>query len=202
MWRPPILLLALFATPIVAAPAPAPAPGPRAGLVNVRMETSMGPIVIALDVRHAPITATNFLAYVDEHRFDGTTFYRASPGRLDPKTGFVQGGINHDATRARFAIDHEPTTLTGLHHTDGTISMARNDPGTAAGDFTIMVGDQRYLDASPGFPGYAAFGHVVSGMAVVRAMLPLAKYPGGYSRETLGQILRQPVRIIRVRRVR
>ena len=179
-----------------------PAAAPRTPSdVLVRMETERGAIVIDLDLAHAPITAGNFLAYVDEHRFDDTTFYRAAPGKRDPHTGFVQGGINHQAIRAKFAIPHEPTTVTGLHHTDGAISMARNAPGTASGDFCIMVGDQRYLDARPGFPGYAAFGHVVSGMAVVRGMLPLPTWPGGFSRETVGQSLRQPVKILTVRRV-
>lgn len=176
-----------------------PPPGP--GLVRLRMETSLGAIVVDVDVRHAPITAKNFIAYADEHRFDGASFYRAAPSKTDPARGFVQGGINHDATKAKWPIEHEPTTVTGLHHVDGTLSMARNDPGTAAGDFTICVGDQRFLDARPGFPGYAAFGHVVTGMDVVRRMLPLPKWPGGFSRETMGQILRSPVRIINVRRV-
>lgn len=197
--RRPAALLSLFVAPL-ALVAAAPSPAPRPATVRVRMETSMGAILIDLDLRHAPITAGNFLTYVDEHRFDGTGFYRVAPGKRDPHAGFVQGGINHVATRAKFAIPHEPTTVTGLHHTDGVISMARNQPGTAAGDFCIMIGDQRYLDARPGFPGYAAFGHVAAGMDVVRRMLPLPTFPGGYTRETMGQTLRQPVRIVTVRR--
>ncbi len=193
---PALLLLAASLVLPAAARAPSPAN------VRVRMDTSFGPIVIDLDLRHAPITAGNFLTYVDEHRFDGTSFYRAAPGKTDPHRGFVQGGIDVDVTRARFPIAHEPTTLTGIHHLDGTISMARNDPGTAAGNFTIMVGDQRFMDARPGFPGYAAFGHVVDGMAVVRRMLTLPTYPGGRSAAMLNQTLRQPVRIIHVQRIK
>ncbi len=193
---PALLLLAASLVLPAAARAPSPAN------VRVRMDTSLGPIVIDLDLRHAPITAGNFLTYVDEHRFDETSFYRAAPGKTDPHRGFVQGGIDVDVTRARFPIAHEPTTLTGIHHLDGTISMARNDPGTAAGNFTIMVGDQRFMDARPGFPGYAAFGHVVDGMAVVRRMLTLPTYPGGRSAAMLNQTLRQPVRIIHVQRIK
>ncbi|MGI4947971.1 MAG: peptidylprolyl isomerase [Janthinobacterium lividum] len=196
-----VLLAAVLASPVAAAPTPPrPAP-PRPATVRVRMDTNLGPIVIDLDVRHAPITATNFLTYVDEHRFDGTSFYRAAPGKTDPHRGFVQGGIDVDVTRARFPIAHEPTTLTGIHHTDGTISMAREQPGTAAGNFTIMVGDQLFMDARPGFPGYAAFGQVVSGMTTVRAMLALPTYPGGRSAAMLNQTLRRPVRIVHVYRV-
>lgn len=184
-----------------AAVAAASAPPVKAGTVRVRMDTSIGPLLIDVDVRHAPITATNFLAYVDEHRFDGTSFYRAAPSKADPHRGFVQGGIDVDVTRARFPIAHEPTTVTGIHHTDGTISMAREQPGTAAGNFSIMVGDQLFMDARPGYPGYAAFGHVVDGMAVVRRMLTLPTYPGGRSAAMLNQTLRQPVRIIHAYRV-
>ena len=125
---------ALFLALALMLPAAAPKPAPGPATVRVRMDTSMGPIVVALDLAHAPITAGNFLAYVDERRFDGTSFYRAAPGRRDPHSGFVQGGINHVATRAKFAIAHEPTSVTGLRHIDGTISMARNEPGTAAGE--------------------------------------------------------------------
>lgn len=195
----PLILATLSLNPT--AVAAASAPPVKAGTVRVRMDTSLGPLLIDVDVRHAPITATNFLAYVDEHRFDGTSFYRAAPSKADPHRGFVQGGIDVDVTRARFPIAHEPTTVTGIHHTDGTISMAREQPGTAAGNFSIMVGDQLFMDARPGYPGYAAFGHVVDGMAVVRRMLTLPTYPGGRSAAMLNQTLRQPVRIIHAYRV-
>ena len=167
----------------------------------VRLDTSAGQIVIDLDLAHAPITAGNFLHYVDAHRFDGTTFYRAARSRYDPNAGFAQGGINHKATLAFFPIQHEPTSVTGLHHTDGTLSMARNEPGTASGDWIICVGNQTYLDARPGSVGYAAFGHVVSGMPIVRRMLTLPTFPGGFSQAMLNQTLRNPVRIIRAVRV-
>ncbi|WP_231639072.1 peptidylprolyl isomerase [Sphingomonas profundi] len=186
-------LLALIAT---AAPAAPPA-GPR-----VRIETTMGPIVIALATKQAPITTQNFLRYADEKRFDGTTFYRAARGKRDPKAGLLQGGIDHHIPRALPPIAHEPTSRTGLSHVDGTVSMARNAPGTAMGDFFIIVGaGSTYLDARPGSPGYAAFGTVVSGMPLVRRILAMPTWPGGFSKETIGQSLRAPVRIVSVRRV-
>lgn len=191
-----LALLALLLT--VDAPA-----APRAGgLVRVRLETSAGPIVVAVDVRRAPITAGNFLRYVDEKRLDGTTFYRAARSRNNPKSGLVQGGNNHKVSRSLAPIAHEPTSRTGLRHVDGTLSMARNAPGSAMGDFFITVGAAKYLDARPGYPGYAAFGHVVSGMDVVGRILALPTYPGGYSIETMGQSIRRPVRIVAARRVR
>lgn len=193
-----LLLSALLA---IAALAPA-APAASAAPVKVRLETSAGPIVIALDVKRAPITATNFLKYAEEKRFDGTNFYRAARNRRNPKIGLVQGGINHRVVRARAPIPHEPTSRTGLRHVDGTVSMARNAPGTAMGDFFVTVGPAPYLDARSGSVGYAAFGKVVSGMPLIRKMLAAPTYPGGRSENTKGQSIIAPIRIISARRVK
>ena len=189
---------------MLAAPAPAsstvsaaPPAGPR-----VRIETTMGPIVVALAAKQAPITTDNFLRYVDEKRFDGTTFYRAARSRRDPQQGLVQGGIDHHIPRALAPIQHEPTSKTGLRHVDGTLSMARNAPGTAMGDFFVTIGPASYLDAGPGGPGYAAFGKVVSGMPLLKRILAMPTWPGGYSRETMGQSIKAPVRILSARRVK
>ncbi|HEY0270875.1 MAG TPA: peptidylprolyl isomerase [Sphingomonas sp.] len=169
---------------------------------RVRIETSMGAIVIQLETRRAPVTAANFLRYVDAKRLDGTTFYRAARTDGAPKTGLVQGGIDHDMRRAFLPIRHEPTNVTDIHHVDGTVAMARNDPGTAMGDFFIVIGDGRsYLDAAPHYPGYAAFGHVVSGMDVARRILAMPTFPGGWSQETIGQSIRQPPKILTARRI-
>jgi peptidyl-prolyl cis-trans isomerase A (cyclophilin A) len=165
----------------------------------VRLETSAGAITVALDTRRAPITAANFLAYVDQHRFDGTAFYRAV--RSGRGEGLVQGGISNDMTRMLKPVRHEPTNVTGLHHVDGTISMARDDLGTATGDFFIVVGDGRYLDATRKDPGYAAFGHVVSGMPLVRRMLAAPTFKGGWSADTKGQQIVHPFRILGAHRV-
>lgn len=178
------------------------ASAPAQAAQRVRLDTSMGPIVIELAQKQAPITTANFLKYVDGGKLVGTTFYRAARSRKDASMGLVQGGINHQVSRAFNPIPHEPTSRTGLHHLDGTVSMARNDPGTAMGDFFITVGPSPYLDARPGSPGYAAFGKVVSGMPIIRRILALPTWPGGYSRTTMGQSIRQPVKIIAARRVK
>ena len=188
----------VFAALVLSFPAVAKS---RGGLPKVRIETSLGPILVELETKRAPLSSNNFLMYVDRKRFDGTSFYRAarSPGR--PDTGLVQGGINRFFRGALQPIAHEPTSKTGLAHVDGTVSMARNAPGRAMGDFFITVGRAPYLDAAPNSPGYAAFGRVVAGMPVVRRILAGATYPGGRSEATKGQSLIKPVRIISVRRV-
>lgn len=194
MTRRALLSALILFTAIGAAPPTKP--------VRVEIDTSMGPIVVAVDTRHAPITSANFLAYVDQKRFDDMSFYRAACADGKTKEGFVEGGTNNVMTRVLKPIRHEPTSLTGLHHVDGTISMARDDPGTATGDFFIVVGDGRYLDATRKNPGYAAFGHVVSGMPIVRKMLAGKTFPGGWSKETVDQQLVHPIRIVSTHRLR
>jgi len=199
-----LLAVIVALTTIFAGPDPAAAKSPAPATARVRVQTELGSIVIEVDLRHAPITAANFLAYVDQKRFDGETFYRAARNRNAPQYGLVQGGIDHKIGRALAPIAHEPTSKTGLRHVDGTVSMARNEPGTAMGDFFIIVGQGgSYLDAGPNGrpPGYAAFGHVVSGMEIVRKILALPTFRGGYSYETMGQSIRNRVKIIAARRI-
>lgn len=193
------LLLAILAIAWPAAAA-APANKPTPGYVRVRLETSAGPIVIAADIRHAPQTSANFLAYVDDGRLDGTTFYRAARNRVNPKVGFIQGGISVDRRRALPPIPHEPTNQTGIKHLDGVISMARgNSPGSAMGNFFMMVGPVPSLDAQDGRPGYAAFGHIVQGMDVVKRILG-ARTGGGVG-PMRGQMIEPPVKLISARRL-
>ena len=194
-------LLALLFTLTLPHAGAARSGGPPEALPRVRLETSAGMIVIELEARRAPITSQNFLAYVDGGKFDGKTFYRAARNRKAPEYGLIQGGINHRVVGALLPIEHEPTSETGLRHVDGTVSMARNAPGTAMGDFFITIGSGSYLDAREGYPGYAAFGRVVEGMDVVREILAAPTYPGGRSRSTIGQLIKEPIRIIRARRV-
>jgi peptidyl-prolyl cis-trans isomerase A (cyclophilin A) len=169
-------------------------------IVRIRIETDAGTIVVALDHARAPITTTNFVRYADDHRFDGTYFYRAARNRFAPDQGFIQGGIAHSIRLMLPPIPLEATTRTGLRHVDGTISMAHASPDTTMGDFVICVGAQPGLDARPEAkePGYPAFGHVVEGMEVVRHILaaPTAGARGGRPGE---QILK-PVKILRVTR--
>lgn len=168
--------------------------------VRVRIVTSEGPIVVALDSRRAPKTTANFLAYVDDGRLDGTSFYRAARRQDTPGHGYIQGGTRTDARRTLPPVAHEPTSLTGIRHLDGTISMARRDkPGSAMGNFFITVGPNPSLDAQGDNAGYAAFGHVTSGMETVRRIL--GKATGGGTGAMRGQMILQPVRLLKVQRI-
>lgn len=194
-----IVLLAGLAALSLPHAAPAQsADRPTAGFVRVRFVTSAGPIVLALDARRAPKTTANFLAYVDDRRFDGIVFYRAARSRLAPKFGYIQGGIRSDARRILPPFPHEPTTRTGIHHVDGTISMARRaEPNSAGGNFFITVGPMPSMDARADSPGYAAFGHVVAGMPVVKRILAAPTQDGAFK----GQMIVRPVTILTARRL-
>jgi peptidyl-prolyl cis-trans isomerase A (cyclophilin A) len=193
MIRAFVLTLSLLA-PTAQAARPAPLP-------KVAIVTSEGTITAVLETRKAPITANNFLRYVDAHKFDGTTFYRAAKSKSYPGNGLVQGGIDHNIRNSFLPIKHEPTTKTGLRHVNGTLSMARNEVGSAMGDFFITLGPAPDLDARGSYAGYAAFGHVLTGMEVAKRILVKPTYPGGWDIDTIGQTLRQPVKIITVRRI-
>lgn len=198
------LLLALTA----AAPAPRPAPQPLPDTVRVAMTTELGTITLDLDARRAPITTRNFVRYVDQKRFDGIVFYRAM--RLawgQQPNGLIQAGTQGDPKRILPPIAHEPTSMTGILHKAGTISMARYAPGTATGDFSIMVSDQPGLDAQPDGPteeakaGFAAFGRVVEGMDVVRRIYDAPLSPTKGEGVMKGQMLAAPVKVLTVRRI-
>lgn len=189
----PIAALVATAFPAHAAPS-APA------IVRVDIVTSLGTITVDLDQKRAPITTGNFLRYADSHRFDGTSFYRAARTPRTNGLGFIQGGTRHDYRRILPPIAHEPTSKTGIKHLDGTISMARNEPGSAMGDFFITVGPIASMDARPGNPGYAAFGHVVSGMDVVKKILAARTIAQKGNGAMKGQMMVDQVPIVRVRR--
>lgn len=197
-------LLVLSLLSLICFPAPSgaaePANRPVPGHVRVAIETSMGTITVAVDTKRAPRTSANFLAYVDDGRLDGTSFYRAARRKEQPKLGYVQGGIRTDLRRALPPIAHEPTSQTGIRHLDATISMARKDAvGSANGNFFLTVGDTPYMDARPDYPGYAAFGRVVAGMDVVKRILAVPTSGGTGAMK--GQMIDRPVTIIRARRL-
>lgn len=174
--------------------------GKVGGIVRVRLITSAGPIVLALDAAHAPLTTANFMAYVDDGRFDGTTFYRSARNKRDPQFGYVQGGIRTDLRRSLPPVAHESTLHTGIRHLDATISMARGGPpGSAMGNFFITVGATPFMDATADSPGYAAFGHVVAGMDVVRKIL--GQPTGGGIGPMRGQMILRPIQIIKAQRI-
>ena len=197
----PLMMFALLLLPLPLA-AQTTAPPPPAA-TKVRLETTEGPIVVALEQTRAPITTANFLRYVDEKRFDGITFYRAV--NVAPGFGLIQGGIRGDIRQFLPPIAHEPTTETGLSHTDGAISMARNAPGTADASFFSTVGNLPSMDADPKQAGdnlgFAVFGHVTEGMEIVRHILQLPTSPTEGEGIMKGQMLAEPVRIVSARRI-
>lgn len=192
-------LLAALPTPVTSQPAtPVSTEGPAAVLVPVAIETSAGRIVVALDKTHAPISTANFLHYVDTHRYDGETFYRAMHVG---DGGLIQGGVHSNALKLFSPIKHEPTSVTGLHNVAGAISFANGGPGTARADFFILASDVPSFDATVDDPGYAVFGHVVEGMDVVAKILSSPVSPTKGSGALKGQMLDPPVKIIRIQRL-
>jgi peptidyl-prolyl cis-trans isomerase A (cyclophilin A) len=145
--------------------------------VRVRIETELGDIDLEIDQRRAPVTAGNFLRYVDAGLYDGTTFYRVVTPDNQPndtiRIEVIQGGLAELREDARFPpIPLERTSGTNLRHVDGVISMARFAPDSAHSEFFICIGAQPELDfggkRNPDGQGFAAFGSVTGGMDVVR----------------------------------
>jgi peptidyl-prolyl cis-trans isomerase A (cyclophilin A) len=187
---------------------PAPSTTPLPDKVRVALETEAGRIVVEVDVKRAPASATNFVRYAETKRFDGTAFYRAMHLNWgEQPNGLIQAGTRGDPRRNLAPIAHEPTNVTGILHKAGTLSMARYAPGTATGDFSIMVSDQPGLDAQPesedpeAKAGYAAFGQVVEGMDVVKAIFGATMSETEGEGIMRGQILAKPVKIIAARRL-
>lgn len=173
-----------------------------AAVTGVVIHTSLGDIHVALESQRAPITAANFLRYVDAKRFDNSTFYRAVKIGADDQYGMVQAGIR-DARKEFKPIAHESTTTTGLSHVDGAISMARTDPGTAASDFFFVIGDLTTLDARPDGSdlGYAVFGRVTQGMEILKRILLLPRSAEAGEGAMKGQMLAEPVKILSIQRI-
>lgn len=193
------LALILLAVPGFAFEAPAAQNRAMPGYIRVRLVTSEGNIVVALDAKRAPKTTANFLNYVDDGRLDGTVFYRASRNKGGPG-GFIQGGVRTDYRRILPSVPLEPTNVTGLRHVDGTISLARGEnPNSGDANFSLLVGAHPNLDAKGASKGYAAFGKVIEGMPIVRRILAMAT--AGGSGAMKGQMLTRPVQIIRAERL-
>jgi peptidyl-prolyl cis-trans isomerase A (cyclophilin A) len=176
----------------------------QAGEVGVHIDTIFGTILLAIDTKHAPVTAANFLRYVDAGLYNGGQFHRATrpdnytplpPNR--PMMELIQGGINPDRKAEGFApIALERTTVTGLKHVAGTVSMARSTVAdSATSDFFILLDDQPSLDAGgkrfDDGQGAAAFGRVIFGMGAVRKI---------QQQPVQAQNLTPPVLILRIGR--
>jgi len=168
---------------------------------TVRITTSLGSILVAVDAQHAPVSAANFLRYVDLRMYDGGRFHRTVTLDNQPdkvaKIEVIQAGIDPRRQQEQFApIALERTSLTGLKHLAGVVSMARDGPDTATSDFFICVTDQPSLDfggaRNPDGQGFGAFGRVVRGMEVVRRI---------QQAKAMGQTLTPPVKILSIRRL-
>jgi peptidyl-prolyl cis-trans isomerase A (cyclophilin A) len=186
--------LSVLALPAVAQPA---APAPKDDL-RVALDTDKGRIVVALDKGRAPLTTANFLQYVDAGRFDGEGFYRAFKYGGG---GIVQGGVTSDARKIYPPVAHEPTSVTGLTNKAWTIAMANSGPGTARSDFFIMTTDIPAFDAKGADIGFAAFGKVVEGQDVVKAILASPVSPTRGEGSMKGQRLDPAVKIVKAERL-
>ncbi len=175
--------------------------------VQVTIDTTMGKIIIEVYPDKAPLSAGDFLKYVDLHMYDGQGFYRVVRPDNDqgsPIITVIQGGLL-DESKALSPIALETTQQTGMTHTDGAISLARDDPGTGGGAvFFISIGDNHGLDygekRNPDGQGFAVFGYVVAGMDVVRKINALRSDASTDDDYFKGQILPNPVNIKTVRR--
>lgn len=192
--RPSILLAVLGLAVLAAAP-----PVRAQELPRVLIKTEMGDIEAEVDTIHAPITAENFLRYVDLGFYRFGRFHRTVRADNQPvdkvKIAVIQAGLDSLRVKDFPPIKLERTKLTGLRHKDGTLSMARDGPDTATSDFFICIGDQPSLDfggkRNPDGQGFAAFGRVVLGMDVVRKI---------QSASAQGQRLLPPVAILSIAR--
>lgn len=176
----------------------------------VIVDTSAGQIVVELYPDAAPLTVANFLAYVDSGRYEGGTFYRVvrddNQAQNTVLIDVIQGGLGFDNPAESLpAVLHESTAMTGLQHLDGTVSLARAEPGTGSSEFFVCVGEQPSLDhgglRNPDGLGFAAFGRTLQGMHVVRQIQAMPTIqPQGALEYTSGQMITEPVIIHSIRR--
>ncbi len=168
--------------------------------VTVRIETGKGEILVALSGDRAPKTVENFLRYLDAGLYDGGVFHRSVKPDNQPQSAVkievIQGGPNPEKKSGWEPIELERTTLTGLKHVNGAISMARSGPNTATGDFFLCIGDQPELDfggkRNPDEQGFAAFGLVLKGLDVIKKI---------QQSPVTAQKLTPPVKILKMVRV-
>ena len=173
----------------------------KKGVVEIEIKTTEGSIVAELYPEKAPESVKAFLAIVDQGLYKRSYFYRILSDENQPsnapKAELIQGGL-WSRTKARPElpkIPHETTEQSGLTHSAGTLSLAREEPGSASSEFFITVTDL------PGFDfggennadgqGYAAFGKVIRGMEVVRKI---------YRKPESNQYFDPPVMIVDIQR--
>ncbi len=133
---------------------------------SVKIETSLGDIVVELNAEKAPLTVKNFLSYVDDKFYDGTVFHRVIKNFMIQGGGMVSEGGSFQEKDTKAPITNESSN--GLKNDRGTIAMARtNDLNSATSQFFINVVDNNGLNHGGPYGGYAVFGKVTSGMDVV-----------------------------------
>jgi peptidyl-prolyl cis-trans isomerase A (cyclophilin A) len=170
-------------------------------LPRVTIQTELGSLEVEIDTVRAPVTAGNFLRYVDQGAYRGGRFHRTVRADNQPesrtKIEVIQGGADSSRVKDFPPIPLERTKDTGLTHLDGAISMARDGPDTATSDFFICIGPQPELDfggkRNPDGQGFAAFGRVVRGMDVARLI---------HTARARQQRLTPPIQIVNITRVR
>lgn len=167
---------------------------------NVILETSLGAIEIEVYPEKAPLSAGDFLNYVDRKYYHGQGFYRVVRADNDPRQmgmSLIQGGrLNIESVGAPIA--HETTKMTGLRNKAGSVAIAREEPGTgSAAFFFINIDDNNFLneggERNPDGQGYAVFGQVVSGMDVVKKIQARDVARESDDERTQGQFLKEPV---------
>ena len=179
-----------------------PADGDWGPAVAVTLETDAGNIELAVYPEAAPASAGSFLDHLEQGLFDGGAFYRVVRRNNDngsPVIEVIQGGLT-DPAKALPPVSHETTEDTGIRHLDGTLSLARTDPGSAGGGtFFITIGDQPSLDfggtRNEDGQGFAAFGRVTSGMDVVHGIHQMESTATTDNAYLRGQLLNEPVTI-------
>lgn len=173
--------------------------------VIVVFETSLGKFEVAVEGGRAPITASNFLKYIDESSYNNGFFHRTVRPDTESRTDYpiqVVQASTAKASKQHPAIPLERTSITGIKHAAGTISMARSTADTAVSDFFICVTDTPELDfggrRNADGQGFAAFGKVVSGMDVVKKIQASPTQPAANGR--IGQTLQPPITIVKAYR--
>lgn len=187
LWRHILIGMLLVATSTVYGNNPSARP-------QVQLETDLGLITIELYADKAPITAANFIEYIESGFYVGTIFHRVVPNFV------IQGGgrtFDFQRKEPRAPIKNESDN--GLRNTRGTLSMARkSDPDSATSQFFINLKHNKNLNAKGDQPGYAVFGKVIKGMDVVNAIV---KEPRGLYR-AFPDAPNAPVRILKAELIR
>lgn len=200
---PPLPPMTAPSPPSLPAPPPVSAAAPDTR-PYVALVTDAGTIVVRIETKRAPVTAANFLRYVDTKRMDGFSFYRTTRS-WGPDSKLVQAGNRGDARRNFPPIAHEPTNVTGLKSCDGALLMARLAPGDATTDFFLLLSNIPGFEADPKASGdnagFAVFGEMVAGRDVAEKIYALPVSATAGEGPMKGQMIEPAVKIVSARRV-